>query len=149
MPTPVGWVVHCLSAGRSGHASFPPSGNCQRSDPKATFSLRGPAALPLAEPYFHPSLTLPETLQQDWVPIRALHCWRTGSGRTANWGSKCTFHFCHPLTSCVTLGGSFSLSEVRSQCSKSYGWAGHSFSSYHLRKKDRGRKERVCLAQRF
>lgn len=40
------------------------------------------------EPHFHPSLTLPETLQQDWLPIRALHCWRTGSGRTANWGAS-------------------------------------------------------------
>ena len=144
MPTPVGWVVHYLSVGRAGPASFPTSGNCQRSDPKATSSL-GPAALPLAEPHFHPSHTLPETLQQDWVPIRALHCWRTGSGRTANWGSKCKFHFCHPLTCCVTLGGSFSFSQVRSQSSKSHGWAEHSFSSHHLCKKVGGKKGSVWL----
>ena len=54
-------------------------------------------------------------------------------------GSK--FHFCHLLTCCVTLGGSFSLSEVRSQCSKSHGWAGHSFSLTTSAKRTMGGKK--------
>lgn len=107
-PSPVGCLLSSIQKDQGAESScFPTSGSCQRSDPKAASSLGGAKCSTLSGPHLPSPHTLPKTLRQTWVPIKAFHCRRTASSRAGSWGSRCESHFCHQLTCCVPWVGHF------------------------------------------
>lgn len=72
------WVAHYLPLRKTselGLPAFPLLGTAKGQIQKQPSAWEGPPALSLSGPHFHSPHTLPETLEQSWVPVWVFLSW--------------------------------------------------------------------------